>query len=37
MAEIRIGALCGNQYAEWPAVLQAGLRANKVGPDTLWT
>ncbi|MFL5690149.1 MAG: LLM class flavin-dependent oxidoreductase [Chloroflexota bacterium] len=36
-SEIRIGALCWNQYAEWPALLEAGVRADRLGYDTLWT
>ncbi|MFL5642254.1 MAG: LLM class flavin-dependent oxidoreductase [Chloroflexota bacterium] len=35
--EIRIGALCWNQYTEWPALLEAGVRADRLGYDTLWT
>lgn len=37
MTEIKIGALCWNQYTEWPALLQAGIRADELGYDTLWT
>ena len=37
MTEIKIGALCWNQYAEWPQLLQAGIRAEELGYDTLWT
>jgi len=37
MSEVRIGALCWNQYTEWPALLQAGVRADELGYDTLWT
>jgi alkanesulfonate monooxygenase SsuD/methylene tetrahydromethanopterin reductase-like flavin-dependent oxidoreductase (luciferase family) len=37
MTEIKIGALCWNQYAEWPQLLQAGIRADELGYDTLWT
>ncbi len=37
MSDIRIGALCWNQYSEWPALLQAGIRAEELGFDTLWT
>jgi len=35
--EVRIGALCWNQYADWPALLEAGRRADRLGYDTLWT
>jgi len=34
---IRLGALCWNQYTEWPALLDAGVRADQLGYDTLWT
>ncbi len=37
MNDIRIGALCWNQYAEWPALLGAGVRADALGYDSLWT
>ena len=37
MNEIKIGALCWNQYTEWPALLAAGVRADELGYDTLWT
>ena len=34
---IRIGALCWNQYAPWPALLEAGREADQLGYDSLWT
>jgi alkanesulfonate monooxygenase SsuD/methylene tetrahydromethanopterin reductase-like flavin-dependent oxidoreductase (luciferase family) len=37
MTEIKIGALCWNQYTDWPSLLEAGARAERVGYDTLWT
>ncbi|MHB8891844.1 MAG: LLM class flavin-dependent oxidoreductase [Candidatus Limnocylindrales bacterium] len=37
MTDIRIGALCWNQYTEWPALLAAGIRADELGYDSLWT
>ena len=37
MNDIRIGALCWNQYTEWPALLAAGVRADALGYDSLWT
>ncbi len=37
MTDIKIGALCWNQYTEWPALLHAGIRADELGYDTLWT
>ena len=37
MAQVKIGALCWNQYTEWPALLEAGVRADRLGYDSLWT
>ena len=37
MAEIKLGANFWNQYAAWPALLEAGLLADRLGYDTLWT
>jgi alkanesulfonate monooxygenase SsuD/methylene tetrahydromethanopterin reductase-like flavin-dependent oxidoreductase (luciferase family) len=37
VAEVKIGALCWNQYSEWPALLEAGIRADRLGYDSLWT
>jgi len=37
MPMIRLGALCWNQYTTWPAMLEAGRRADRLGYDTLWT
>ena len=37
MPTIKIGALCWNQYADWPSLLQAGIRADEAGYDSLWT
>jgi alkanesulfonate monooxygenase SsuD/methylene tetrahydromethanopterin reductase-like flavin-dependent oxidoreductase (luciferase family) len=37
MTDIRIGALCWNQYTDWPSLLEAGVRADRLGYDTLWT
>jgi len=34
---LRLGALCWNQYTDWPSLLAAGQRANTLGYDTLWT
>jgi alkanesulfonate monooxygenase SsuD/methylene tetrahydromethanopterin reductase-like flavin-dependent oxidoreductase (luciferase family) len=34
---IRLGALCWNQYTTWPALLDAGQLADRLGYDTLWT
>ena len=35
--DIRFGALCWNQYTDWPAFLDAGLRAERAGFHSLWT
>ena len=37
MTEIRLGALCWNQYTDWPSLLQAGVRADRLGYHSLWT
>jgi alkanesulfonate monooxygenase SsuD/methylene tetrahydromethanopterin reductase-like flavin-dependent oxidoreductase (luciferase family) len=37
MAVIKLGANFWNQYTAWPALLEAGLRADRLGYDTLWT
>jgi alkanesulfonate monooxygenase SsuD/methylene tetrahydromethanopterin reductase-like flavin-dependent oxidoreductase (luciferase family) len=34
---IRLGANCWNQWTDWAALLAAGLRADRLGYDTLWT
>ena len=35
--ELRLGALCWNQYTDWPSFLEAGKRAERVGFHSLWT
>ena len=37
MPEVKIGALCWNQYTDWPSLLEAGRRADRLSYDTLWT
>jgi alkanesulfonate monooxygenase SsuD/methylene tetrahydromethanopterin reductase-like flavin-dependent oxidoreductase (luciferase family) len=37
MTDLRLGALCWNQYTDWPSLLEAGVRADRLGYDTLWT
>jgi alkanesulfonate monooxygenase SsuD/methylene tetrahydromethanopterin reductase-like flavin-dependent oxidoreductase (luciferase family) len=37
MTELRIGANFWNQYTTWDALLESGLRAERLGYDTLWT
>jgi alkanesulfonate monooxygenase SsuD/methylene tetrahydromethanopterin reductase-like flavin-dependent oxidoreductase (luciferase family) len=34
---IKLGVLCWNQYTDWPSLLEAGVRADRLGYDTLWT
>ena len=33
----RIGALCWGQYTDWPSLFEAGIRADRLGFDSLWT
>jgi alkanesulfonate monooxygenase SsuD/methylene tetrahydromethanopterin reductase-like flavin-dependent oxidoreductase (luciferase family) len=37
MPSVKIGALCWNQYTDWQSLLTAGIRADEVGYDSLWT
>ena len=37
MSDVKIGALCWNQYTDWPSLLQAGIRADELGYTSLWT
>ena len=37
LSDVRLGALCWNQYSDWPSLLQAGIRADALGYDSLWT
>ena len=37
LPRVKIGANCWNQYADWPALEAAGIRAEILGYDTLWT
>ncbi len=37
MPDVRLGALCWNQYTDWPSLLAAGIRAETLGYDSLWT
>jgi alkanesulfonate monooxygenase SsuD/methylene tetrahydromethanopterin reductase-like flavin-dependent oxidoreductase (luciferase family) len=37
MTNLKLGALCWNQYTDWPALRDAGRRADRLGFDTLWT
>ncbi|MCU0484030.1 MAG: LLM class flavin-dependent oxidoreductase [Chloroflexi bacterium] len=37
MSDVKIGALCWNQHTDWPSLLEAGVRADRLGYSTLWT
>jgi len=37
LSEVKIGALCWNQYTDWPSLLRAGIRADELGYTSLWT
>jgi alkanesulfonate monooxygenase SsuD/methylene tetrahydromethanopterin reductase-like flavin-dependent oxidoreductase (luciferase family) len=37
MTEMKFGANCWNQYTDWPSLLVAGVRADRLGYDSLWT
>jgi alkanesulfonate monooxygenase SsuD/methylene tetrahydromethanopterin reductase-like flavin-dependent oxidoreductase (luciferase family) len=37
VTDVKLGALCWNQYTSWPDLLAAGVRADRLGYDTLWT
>ena len=37
MSDVRLGALCWNQYTDWPSLLAAGHARRRLGYDTLWT
>lgn len=36
-APIKLGALCWNQYTSWADLREAGIRADRIGFDSLWT
>jgi len=37
VSDIKLGANCWNQYTDWPSMLEAGQRIDRLGFDTLWT
>jgi hypothetical protein len=37
MSSVKLGALCWNQCTDRPSLLEAGLRADRLGYDSLWT
>ena len=36
MPDIKLGLLCWNQNTDWPSLLEAGVRADRLGYDSLW-
>ena len=34
---VKLGANCWNQYTDWPSLLEAGKRVDRLGYDSLWT
>ncbi|HEX2765239.1 MAG TPA: LLM class flavin-dependent oxidoreductase [Candidatus Limnocylindria bacterium] len=34
---MKLGALCWNQYTDWKSFREAGIRADRLGFDSLWT
>jgi len=37
LSDVKLGALCWNQYTDWPALREAGVRADALGYDSIWT
>lgn len=37
MPQVKLGALCWNQYADWPSLLEVGIRADRLGYSSLPT
>ncbi|MGH2444896.1 MAG: LLM class flavin-dependent oxidoreductase [Candidatus Limnocylindria bacterium] len=35
--DVKLGANCWNQYTDWPAMREAGIRADRLGYESLWT
>jgi alkanesulfonate monooxygenase SsuD/methylene tetrahydromethanopterin reductase-like flavin-dependent oxidoreductase (luciferase family) len=36
-SDVKLGVLAWNQYTDWPALREAGIRADRLGYDSLWT
>ena len=36
-SDLKLGVLAWNQYTDWPALREAGIRADQLGYDSLWT
>lgn len=37
MTEVKLGAICWNQYTPWADLREAGVRADRLGFDSIWT
>lgn len=37
MGQVKLGALCWNQYTDWASLRDAGVRADALGYDSVWT
>jgi alkanesulfonate monooxygenase SsuD/methylene tetrahydromethanopterin reductase-like flavin-dependent oxidoreductase (luciferase family) len=37
MSDLKLGANCWNQYTDWPSLLEAGIRIDQLGYDSLFT
>jgi alkanesulfonate monooxygenase SsuD/methylene tetrahydromethanopterin reductase-like flavin-dependent oxidoreductase (luciferase family) len=37
LSDVKIGALCWNQYTDWTSLRDAGARADRLGYHSLWT
>jgi len=37
LSDVRLGALCWNQYTDWASLRDAGMRADRLGYHSLWT
>ena len=35
--DVKLGALCWNQYTDWTSLREAGIRADRLGYHSLWT
>ncbi len=36
MPDVKLGLLCWNQNSDWPSLFEAGVRADRLGYDSLW-
>jgi len=37
MTKVKFGTLRWNQDTDWPALIEAGIRADRLGYSSLWT